>query len=648
MKYFILFFFIFKLSIKAQNKDDFKLNRASIEEIKMTSYKKDSTAKALILEETGHLYIDKENEYDFRTNIYKRVKIFNKSELNRATINIHLYENEKIKYIKAISYNYENGKMIKSHLTKDKIYRKKTSEKWTEVSFALPNVKKGSIIEYSYSIISPYSKLDDWEFQSDIPKVKSDFSASIPGNWHYNIRIKGYQKLTREDSSVKKNCLKVPGMKAGACAEFKYGMDTIPAFKKENYMLSPHNYKSKIIFELISFTDTNGKVKKYTKTWKDADNTLKKYFFDNQTSKKNKLKKKLPQEILRIDNKLDKAKAIYNFLQNRFTWNNRYWTLEKLKIKNIYDEKTGAVDALNLTLFNALKAANINTQIVVLSTRKSEVLTKLHPTTSDFNYLIVKTVIDNESYLLDITDKDLLFGELPFRTLNGDGRALDFKKGGHWEPISPKFSTSSIRKIVLNFDTDLNINGKITEILKGYFALRKRKQYTLGDEEGYIQNLESSYPNLEISNLKIEAKNTNKFITNYDFLIDNIDINRDSNTIKINPFIANKNTKNPFKLKERNYPVNFGYKWSKAYFINIKTPKGYSILKQPKNANISLPNKGGKLLMNVMTNKDGLTIYFKYTLNKAVYNNLEYNYLKEYFNQIIQKQDSFIHYKKTE
>ena len=47
--------------------------------------------------------------------------------------------------------------------------------------------------------------MDDWLFQSDIPKVKSDFTASILGNWKYNIRVIGFLPLTTNQFNVD-NC----------------------------------------------------------------------------------------------------------------------------------------------------------------------------------------------------------------------------------------------------------------------------------------------------------------------------------------------------------------------------------------------------------------------------------------------------------
>ena len=59
--------------------------------------------------------------------------------------------------------------------------------------FAIPNVKEGSVIEVFYTLESPFVfQFRSWEFQSEIPKLQSEFWALIPGNYLYNVSLRGY------------------------------------------------------------------------------------------------------------------------------------------------------------------------------------------------------------------------------------------------------------------------------------------------------------------------------------------------------------------------------------------------------------------------------------------------------------------------
>lgn len=236
----------------AQKKKSSKMGQTTLEELKMTVYDKDSTATAVVLYEHANRYPDNINNQKPRTDYYYRIKILDQSSFNLASIQIYLFNDEKIKDLKAITYNLEeNGTINKSPLLKKDIFSIKEGKNWVVKKFTMPNIKVGSIIEYKYSISSPYLKIDDWYFQSDIPKIRSEFDASILGNYNYNIKMVGYLNLDKNDSSINKRCVYVNGNR-GDCLVYSFAMDNIPAFKVEDYMLSKKNYISKITFDLKS------------------------------------------------------------------------------------------------------------------------------------------------------------------------------------------------------------------------------------------------------------------------------------------------------------------------------------------------------------------------------------------------------------
>ena len=246
MKLYSLLLLLFISSLTySQKEKSTKMGQTTLEELKMAIYDKDTTASAVVLYEHANVYLDPYNDHKTRTDYYYRIKILDKTTYHLANITLNQYKKKKIIDIKAITYNLsESGSMIKNHLSEDKIYSIKESENWTSKKFTMPNLKEGSVIEYKYSIISPYLGIADWYFQSSIPKIKSEFDAAILGNYKYNLRVIGFLKLDKDDPSVKKKCIFIDGIGHGGCAIYSYGMYDIPAFKEEDYMLS----KKKLYF----------------------------------------------------------------------------------------------------------------------------------------------------------------------------------------------------------------------------------------------------------------------------------------------------------------------------------------------------------------------------------------------------------------
>lgn len=643
----VVLFIILQAAVFAQKHKSTTIGKSNREELEMQFYDKDTLADALVLYEHANIYIDEDNDYKFRTDHYYRIKIFDKEAYKFADISIPFYDKETVKDIQAVTYNLNGDIIDKTWLKEDAVFTTKETEYWSQTKFTLPNLKEGCVIEYVYSVISPYSRLDDWYFQSEIPKLNSEYNASILGNYKYNIRLVGTKELYKKDFSSTEDCIHIPGMSSGSCINYTFGMRDIPAFKEEDYMLSKKNYLSRLILDQLSYTDVYGGVKKYTKTWEDADKTLKRLFLDNQTSKQNFFKKNLPEEILNLENDLDKAKEIYKYIQNKMFWNGKYWTQGKLKVKNTFDEGTGSVDAINLVLHNSLNAAGIENYLVASSTRNNGLPTKLYPITKDFNYITVKAVIDDKPYFLDATDKKLAFGQVPFKCLNGEGRVLDFDKGGYWEPM--KTNSSSIMSIQSELDfNDVNeLEGELRITRSGYYALDERKDLGRMSDDEYLDDFETKNPNVLIN--EYESKNETELDKpleqKFDITLDHSYTN--SNTIRINPFFFNKISTNPFKLDERTFDVDYGYARTLFYTVKINIPPDtYNITKLPEKTGIALPNSGGNFMLSVSKSDNSIMITTRLYILKKTFSPDEYFYLKEFYNQIIKAQQSYIQLEK--
>ncbi len=635
-------FLLVSMTLYSQEEKSTKMGQITLEELKMTTYEKDTTANAVVLYEHGNFYTEPD-KFKKKTDYYFRIKIFNKKAFDLANITVNLYKERYIKNIKATTYNFDKyGNIERTHLLKENIYKVRQSENFVEARFTLPNIKEGSVIEYSYSVVTDYSNIYSWYFQSDIPKIKSEFDVAALGNYQYDARLTGFLKLDKDNPSIKENCLYMPGVGNGACSIYSYGMNDVPAFKEEAYMTSKENFIAHVSFDLKSFTSVRGERTKYTTTWKKAEGSLKKYFFNGQTAKKSYFKKNLPQNLLSNANTFEKAKNVYSYIQNHFNWNERYWDVKNVKIRKAFKEKTGGVDAINLSLYNSLQAADIESYLTAISTRDNGFPTKLYPVLNDFNYVIVKAVIDGKDYFLDATDKLLPFGLLPKRCLNGEGRVLDFKKGSYWQQIKAVKKTATTIKVQLSMDEVGDFSGKMSSVETGYSALKTRQAIISNSKEKYLENLENVNTNLLIDNYKNENLDNLEKPLKENFTIQLENDLESTDNIRINPFIIGRTKENPFKLKERDYPVDFAYPRKYTYHFSIKIPDTHNITKIPNNKAIKLPNNGGSFVLRISQKEQQIQGYLKFNIHRAIYSNVEYYYLKEFYKQLIEAESSFI------
>lgn len=643
----LLILLIFSSFISAQETYNSINMVVSIADLKSSTYTRDSIANAFFIYEKGFSRVENGGGYNLLTDYEAKIKILNEQGYDHATVKVLLYRNKKHKEsfnsLVAYTYNLEQGKIIKTKVEKEQIYYEKHDQNFTSVKFTFSNIKPGSVLTYKYQVESPFMyKFNGWEFQDDIPKMHSEFIADLPGNYIYNTKLIGTLKLEDHKSTIIKKCL-VVGSGHADCSHNVYVMKNIPAFKEEKYMTAKENYFSRIDYELKEFKGFDGKNKKYTETWKNVDDKLKKEATIGVQLKKLSITKNLlPDSIQSLPKDIIKAKAIYRYISNNYKWNKKKKIFNEGNINEVIKEKVGNVTGINVLLHNVLKQQQFIVHPVLLSTRDNGYATKIHPVISDFNYLIAQLSLDGKTYLLDATEKALVFGEVPFRCLNQYGRLLDFKNGSSWINIEPKQRSIHFFKEDLTLNKKLELSGKAKHVYSGYHAYFYRKELNQSGKEKFLGNIKNQNPEITITDVHISnQKNFEKAIeVEFNFTRDVPEID---NIFYIKPFTKAFFEKNPFKLNQRTYPVDFGYKDSYNYLVSINIPKDYDFIDIPKNLAYKLPNELAQIVINFQKNGNKLIINHRITFNSSYYPTEYYAVLKEFFNLIVNiENDSLI------
>ncbi|HEY4325766.1 MAG TPA: DUF3857 domain-containing protein [Mucilaginibacter sp.] len=634
--------------IKFSIAQDFSYNKITQQEIDLKNYQKDTSANAVILNEFGkaEITLSYNNAIRLVYEYHVKIKIFNHKGFSNGTVEIHLKNNEdnsvsdEINNIAGItSYKDDNGITQVTELDSKKIYTTRDYKFQTTMKFAMPGLHDGCVIEYRYILISPFlDHFHSWQFQSEIPKMNTTYEAHIPGFWRYNVALRGPLKLTQNQSDIEPNCFSAGGGSSG-CLHSVYEMKDVPAFVKEEYMTSPKNFLSALNFDLLEYTNPYSGVKtNVTTDWKDIDFRLKKNpDFGAQLEKKDLVRENIPPAILDIHDDTERAKAIYKWVQTWFKWNNYTGIYSVDGIKKAIKQHSGGVADINITLVDALNAAGINAEAVLLSTRDHGVINKLYPVMGDFDYLLANVTIGENSFFLDATDPLLPFGILPVKCLNDQGRVFSFDKPSFWVNMDTKQSRINTYVLDLTLSEDGRLKGKLIHYSKSYDAYLKRKsikKFNTLDE--YVDNMEEHFNKIKILKSNIEnIDSLDKPIGEEYELEINVKNNLDSGRFILNPYIFDKITNNPLKLRERNYPVDIGMPSENRYIITIHMPPHYTIENKLPDQSLQLPDNGGIFTTRFENTDNTFTFSNIVRFNKAIYQTSEYQYLKEFFNKII-------------
>jgi hypothetical protein len=646
----ILLFFIFNSSL-AQN--EFAFGQVSVEDLVMKSFDKDTAASAVVLKEYGHASIQDRDEIVLVFRHHVRMKILKSKGLEYANISVPLYKkndrNERLLSVKASSYNIEDGLIKESSMNPKQVFTETIDKNWDQKKFAIPSVRVGSVIEYEFEVSSPYLfNFKSWNFQSEIPKLSSEYVATIPGNWKYNITLRGLLPLRKNDSEVLRDHFSTPAGKSD-CVRYIWSMENIPAFYEEEYMTSKWNFLSSINFELLEVKYFDGRIDKVTKEWRDVEHEL-------RTAENFGLQLRRGKDIVEgaievvIAQEMDpkaKAEKIFEFIRKWYDWNDKTSKYTDIGIKKAFDSRKGNVGDINLSLIAALRYAGLNVEPMILSTRDNGLPIELFPVLSDFNYVVAKLNIGDKVYLLDATEDFLPFGLLPQRCLNGKGRVLG-ERESYWYEINPAERSKMVSMINLVVGEDGKISGSVKNVYYGYRGAHKRSavySHTTTDE--YVKELKKEQTGFEITDCKYEnlddiAKPLSETmnITLEDFAMNN------ARSFFFNPFLLGRWTKNPFHLSERLYPVDFGAPLEESYVITIDLPSNLQPTHLPEKAAIALPANGGKFLFNTQLLGSKLVMNSSLVINRPIFASQEYPSLKEFFNRVVTSQDTDLVFEK--
>lgn len=619
----------------------------------MATYDKDTTAAAIVLNEFGEAFIDNDNDHNLILQYHVKIKILKKAGLEQGTIEIPLYKQdgreERLRTIKASTFNLENHAIRQAELLPRNVFTENRNKFVNVRKFALPNVRVGSVIELQYELESPFIfNFRTWQFQSEIPKMKSEYWATIPANYIYNISLRGFLKLDKNESELVRGCF-TPGGSVADCARYKWSMSYVPPFVEEEYMTAKSNFLSAINFELSEVDYFDGRKDKITKEWKDAEEELRR---DDKFGIQLKRGKDIIDEHVAIvvageQDPLVKARKIHAFIRGWYRWNDVYGKYSEFGIKKAFDSKTGNVGDINLSLVAALKYAGLSVEPLILSTRENGLATELHPVLSDFNYVVAKLNIDTKVYLLDATDDFMPFGLLPERCLNGKGRVLG-EKESYWYELKPVDRAKKLQMLTLRLDRDGYLRGTIHTTYMGYEAAeQRRKIYAFETPKEYMDDLNKSLDRIEIKSYQLEhVEDFNRpLVEKLDVEISGYD-NLQSNNFLFNPFLLERLERNPFRSNERLYPVDFGAPVEETLILNLEYPEEFELIDPPAKIGLALPNAGGKYIFDVQGTGNRLVMNNSLVIGKTVFTSEEYHYLKELFNRVIQIQNTDLIFKR--
>src|SRR6185312_2961493 len=362
-------------------------------------------------------------------------KIFNDNGKDQANIKIDYFSGNRLEYITGVqaeTINLVDGKPEITKLDKKLIYNKNIDKYRSEITFSMPNVKPGCIIEYKYTWnTSYYGNFPDWYFQERIPVRYNELSTAIPDIFYFRAMSHLREPYVKHSTSTDGRTLMdgTDTYQYGLQNELR-GVANIPSLQDEPFMSSFHDNVEAVRFQLISVRPIGGYAHIGSDTWAKVGGRL----VDDEDFG-GQLKRKLKDEetiiakakSLKTDN--EKIAYIFNEVKNAMKWNGSDDWYTNDGTSRAWENKTGNSTEINLILFHLLKQSGIDAYPMVVSTREHGKVDPYYTSLVQFNRGVVYVPIDStKRYVLDASNKYNIYDETPADLLNSSGLYIDKPK----------------------------------------------------------------------------------------------------------------------------------------------------------------------------------------------------------------------------
>ncbi|TYA57994.1 DUF3858 domain-containing protein [Formosa maritima] len=656
---------------------DYKFGKISKEELQETSDPTDPEANATVLyrsQEIKFEYIESKG-FVQKNDIHERIKIYNKDGFDQATKVIKLYNEsneleESLTGFKAYTYNLEGNKIIDDKLKSDGIFEEETNRYWLYTKFTMPNIKEGCVIEYKYTIESELIRIDDIEFQQEIPIRKLDFKMVTPEFYNYkkypNVRALYYPSLketynqkTVSLSGEKQTSIEHFSGRREARSDFSRNewnyreniitsnLDNVPALKSETHVSNIDNYRAVMKMDLSFIKYPDQMPKNYATNWEEVTKTIyDSNDFGEQLKKSGYYGDDLNIAISGATDPIEQTYNIFNFVKTKVEWNGLHGYYTDLGARQAYKQGAGNIADINLILTAMLREAGLDANPVLISTKDNGV--PLFPTRSGFNYVICAVNTAQGMILLDASKSYTSLNVLPVKVLNWQGRLIRRDGSSDWINLSVQEPSKEIVSLNIKLNADLSATGKVRNQYTDYSALNYRNTFESYSKDDLVKEIESENGLLQVSNIEVEDMNVpiKPVLLSYEYDLEEA-LEKIGDSYYFSPLLFLKIKESPFKLQSRKYPIDLDFPTSRKYMVNIMLPEGFQVESLPENEKLQFNNTEGEFTYLIRENGSMLQLVITLDLNNTLILPANYEQFKQFFELLVNKQAEKIVLKKV-
>lgn len=523
---------------------------------------------------------------------------------------------ESIQDLEAQVSYLEEGERKIYKLTEENIRLVDLGEGNWEYRIVFPRVVKGSILEYRYiKADRVYYSLEGWIFQGEYPKLRTKYTFEVPDFLQYQLVIAAGRVKDAMSMTPKKD-------------KFFWELRNVPSFKVEPYISSPVDYLERVE-GFLSVDRTQNPTVLYSTWEKLGDQIMDRKEFGSYQKPTTYKNFGFKEDVFIDSSKEEIARNIYEYISENFQEEPTLYALPSKSLSELLKTQKGNHLDLSLLLISALKAFEINGELILINklTPFSRSYLIPSPNLDQFSSSLVRIRIGESEWYLDPTNPMLPFGLLPLEKLVQKGFLIT---PGHSSLISLSYQFQSGTELYITLGQDsigqleFRQHLKVTDLtVLAVIESLKAPQDMDSEAEGLVPYKVS---------MEDHFRKERYFVSDFHLPIRS----EENGVVLLEPFMFSGFSKNPFLDQVRLYDIEFGFPINERMEFSFKIPEGYQLDEIPTSTSMVLDKDGLSFRYEVSKQDQTFLIQTELVIQKASHPAKRYGELKRFFELVSQ------------
>ena len=600
---------------------DPKFGNVSEAEIDMTVYEPDTSAVAVMLyrEYTMELTISHiTGGISKEITVHERIKVL-KEEGKKFGDYSFLYVStntlrEEYSGVKVETFNRENGKVVRTKMSKKFDFDEKYADEVRRRSFSAENVKVGSVIEVSYKFTSPrYYDIDDIDIQLTIPVNQTHIEVGHAEYFTVNRTQRGSVPTQyRKDSRI---------TNLGATSQaYEVQWDIfdaidVPALPSESHSFCPEQYRTSIVYDMSGMIIPGRVYESISMKWPDVDKAIAESDIFKVSRSKFRDANELEAELTGVEGDEARIAAVRNYVVGKVKWDKKS-NLVPDEAREVLKRGSGSDVDINALTASALNTLGYTAEPVMVRSRTSGMLIDFHISLRSFDTFILRvtTPDGSKSWYLDAARDEGYLNVLSPLFLVDKARVIPFDGPSQWVDLTNLTRPRVAEMVKMSMEPDGTLKGSAQIVGNNEDSYTIKANYNDFDtEDAFLEDIESD-ENLEITSFSIKKEYGPSVEINFEFEKEN----ETGGLVYIQPILSQFHSASAFRKEERKLPVDFPYPESLTYSFTLEIPDGYVVEELPERTVKTFPSVGGRIQMLAQQVGNTVVVNYRTSLEKML------------------------------